>query len=162
LVRLSQAIQERMRAPFVHTGRMLDCRVSSGASMFPDHGQSAREVLKNADLALYAAKSAGRATLTVYEPAMRQNMQRQMTMVRQARDAIADDRIIPYYQPKLDLVSGTVQGFEALLRWRTPTGRIGQPAALAAAFEDLEVAAAISDRMIERAIADMRSWLDRG
>ena len=162
LMALSQAIQERMRAPFIHSGRMLDCRVSSGAAMFPEHGQSPREVLKNADLALYAAKSAGRATLTIYEPAMREDMQRQVTMVRLAREAIADDRIIPYYQPKLDLVSGTVQGFEALLRWRTPARRIGQPAMLAAAFEDLEVAAAISDRMIERAIADMRGWLDRG
>lgn len=162
LVRLSQAIQDRMRAPFVHEGRMFDCRVSSGASMYPDHGGSPREVLKNADLALYAAKSAGRATLTIYEPALRQVMQRQINMVSLARDAISDDRIIPYYQPKLDLVSGRVHGFEALLRWRTPAGRIGQPAGLSAAFEDLEVAAALSDRMIDRVIADMRGWLDRG
>ena len=162
LTQLSQSIQDRMRAPFVYEGRMFDCRVSSGASMFPDHGASAREVLKNADLALYAAKSAGRATLTLYEPAMRQVMQRQVTMVRLAREAIGEDRILPFYQPKLDLVSGKVQGFEALLRWRTPTGRIGQPAGLGAAFEDLEVAAAISDRMIERVISDMRGWLDRG
>ncbi len=162
LVALSQTVQERMRAPFVHGGRMLDCRVSAGAAIYPAHGQSAHEVLKNADLALYAAKSGGRSRLTIYEPAMRQDLQRQLNMVSLARDAVAEDRIIPYYQPKLDLVTGAVRGFEALLRWRTPAGRIGQPAMLAAAFEDLEVAAAISDRMIERAITDMRGWLDRG
>jgi diguanylate cyclase (GGDEF)-like protein/PAS domain S-box-containing protein len=162
LVLLSRSIEERMRAPFVNAGRMLDCRVSLGASMFPAHGMTSREVLKNADVALYAAKAAGRATLTMYDAELRNDMQKRLAMVQLARNAIADDRVIPYYQPKLDLQSGTVDGFEALLRWRTPRGRIGQPAAIEAAFEDLDVAASISDRMIDRAIADMRDWLDRG
>jgi EAL domain-containing protein (putative c-di-GMP-specific phosphodiesterase class I) len=141
---------------------MLDCRASLGASMFPAHGNASREVLKNADVALYAAKAAGRATLMMYNPELREDMQRRQAMVHLARNAIADDRVIPYYQPKLDLQSGTVDGFEALLRWRMPNGRIGQPASLEAAFENLEVAAALSDRMIDRVIADMRVWLDRG
>jgi diguanylate cyclase (GGDEF)-like protein/PAS domain S-box-containing protein len=162
LVRLSRSIQERMRAPFVNAGRMLDCRVSLGASMFPAHGNTSREVLKNADVALYAAKAAGRATLMMYDAELREDMQRRLAMVQLARNAIADDRVIPYYQPKLDLQSGAVDGFEALLRWRMPNGRIGQPASLEAAFEDMEVAAAISDRMIDRVIVDMRGWLDRG
>jgi diguanylate cyclase (GGDEF)-like protein/PAS domain S-box-containing protein len=162
LVTLSRSIQERMRAPFVHGGRMLDCRVSLGASMFPLHGTTSREVLKNADVALYAAKGAGRANLTMYDADLRQDMQRRQAMLQLARHAIDDDRVIPYYQPKLDLQNGAVDGFEALLRWRMPNGRIGEPAALEAAFEDLDIAAAISDRMIDRVIADARRWLDRG
>jgi EAL domain-containing protein (putative c-di-GMP-specific phosphodiesterase class I) len=98
----------------------------------------------------------------MFEPRMRDDVQRRVSMVQLARDALRDDRIIPYYQPKLDLSRRAIIGFEALLRWRTETGRIGEPAAIAAAFEDAEVAAAISDRMIDRVIADMRSWLDRG
>jgi diguanylate cyclase (GGDEF)-like protein/PAS domain S-box-containing protein len=162
LIQLSQRIQERMREPFVHQGRILDCRVSSGAAMFPVHCATTEELLKNADTALYAAKAAGRSTMMMFEPHMREDIQRRREMVQQARSAIRDDRMLPYYQPKLDLVSGKVEGFEALLRWRMPNGRIGLPAALEAAFEDLEVAAAISDRMIERVITDMRRWLDRG
>jgi diguanylate cyclase (GGDEF)-like protein/PAS domain S-box-containing protein len=162
LVRLSHSIQERMRAPFVSGGRVFDCRVSSGAAMYPKHGSTSREVLKNADVALYAAKGAGRATVMMYDAELRNDMQRRLAMVQLARNAINNDRVIPYYQPKLDLQSGTIEGFEALLRWRTPSGRIASPAALEAAFEDLEVAAAISDRMIDRVIADMRGWLDRG
>jgi EAL domain-containing protein (putative c-di-GMP-specific phosphodiesterase class I) len=130
--------------------------------MYPAHGAFSREVLKNADVALYAAKAAGRATVTMYDSSLRNDMQRRLAMVQLARNAIADDRVIPYYQPKLDLQSGTVDGFEALLRWRTPRGRIGQPAAIEAAFEEMEVAAALSDRMIDRVITDMRGWLDRG
>ena len=162
LLRLSRSIQERMRAPFVHGGRVVDCRVSSGASMFPDHARSLKEILKCADTALYAAKAAGRATVTLYEPHMREDLRRRVSMLQLARDAIHDDRVVPYYQPKFDLQNGGVDGFEALLRWRNSKGRICPPGALEAAFEDLEVAAAISDRMIDRVIADMRCWLDRG
>ena len=162
LLSLSRSIQERMRAPFVHGGRVLDCRVSSGASMFPEHACSSRDILKCADTALYAAKAAGRATVTLYEPQMREDLQRRVTMVQLARKAIEDDRVVPYYQPKLDLQTGRVDGFEALLRWRNEKGRICPPGTIEAAFEDLEVAAAISDRMIDRVIADMRGWLDRG
>jgi len=83
-------------------------------------------------------------------------------MVKLARNAISDDRIVPYYQPKLALADRSLVGFEALLRWRTPRRGIGGPAEIKAAFDDLDVAAQISDRMIERVVADMRGWLDRG
>ena len=162
LLRVSRAIQQRLREPFVHAGRLLDCRVSIGASIYPELGRTSEELLKNADVALYAAKAAGRGIVTMFEPHMRDDVQRRSSMVHLARSAIADDRVIAYYQPKLDLVGNAVEGFEALLRWRMPNGRIGMPAALEAAFEDLNVAAQISDRMIERVIVDMRGWLDRG
>jgi diguanylate cyclase (GGDEF)-like protein/PAS domain S-box-containing protein len=162
LIQLARSIQDRLREPFVHAGRILDCRVSMGASVFPAHGRSSEALLKNADIALYAAKSSGRGVVCLFEPHMRDDVQRRSSMVQLARNAIRDDRIVPYYQPKFDLGTRAIVGFEALLRWRTPNGRIGLPASIEAAFEDLDVAAAISDRMIERVIADMRGWLDKG
>jgi diguanylate cyclase (GGDEF)-like protein/PAS domain S-box-containing protein len=162
LIHMSRSINECLREPFVHAGRILDCRVSIGASISPMHGRTCEALLKNADIALYAAKAAGRGTVTLFEPRMRDDVQRRSSMVQLARDALRDDRIVPYYQPKLDLARRKIVGFEALLRWRSETGRIGEPAAIAAAFEDAEVAAAISDRMIDRVIADMRMWRDRG
>lgn len=162
LIQLSQVILQQMREPFVHEGRILDCRVSCGAAIFPLHSGNTDDLLKNADIALYAAKSAGGASVAMYEPKMRDDIQRRISMVDMARSAVRDGRIVPYYQPKLDLLSGSVEGFEALLRWRMPNGRIGQPAALAAAFEDLEVAGAISDCMFGQVISDMRGWLDCG
>src|SRR3546814_7088004 len=62
----------------------------------------------------------------------------------------------------LHLWTHRLVGFVSLLRWRRPEGGIAPPAALAAAFEDLEVAASLSDRMIARVVADMRRWLDHG
>ncbi|HEU4651995.1 MAG TPA: EAL domain-containing protein [Croceibacterium sp.] len=162
VIQLSRSIQDRLREPFVHEGRLLDCRVSMGASVFPRHGRTSEELLKNADVALYASKTIGRGIVSLFEPHMGDDVRRRVTMVQLARDAVRDDRIVPYYQPKLDLATNALVGFEALLRWRTPRGRISAPASIEAAFEDLEVAAHISDRMIERVIADMRGWLDRG
>ena len=162
LIQLSHSIQDRLREPFVHGGRVLDCRVSIGASVYPTHGRHSEELLKNADVALYAAKAGGRGMVSLFEPDMRDEVRRRSAMVQLARDAIRDHRIVPYYQPKLDLGTRSIVGFEALLRWRTPRGRIGMPASIEAAFEDHEVAAAISERMIERVIADMRVWLDKG
>jgi diguanylate cyclase (GGDEF)-like protein/PAS domain S-box-containing protein len=162
VIELSRSIQERLRAPFVYQGRLLDCRVSMGASLYPQHGTSAEQLLKNADLALYASKGSGRGRVSLFEPIMGDDSRRRAAMVQLARQALDDDRIIPYYQPKLDLAGRSIVGFEALLRWRMPNGRIGMPAALEAAFEEPDVAAELSDRMIERVIADMRGWLSRG
>jgi diguanylate cyclase (GGDEF)-like protein/PAS domain S-box-containing protein len=159
---LARSVQERLREPFIHEGRLLDCRVSMGASVFPSHGRTSKELLKNADIALYASKAGGRDTVSLFEEHMRNTVQRRSSMVQLARNALRDDRIMPYYQPKISLATGSVAGFEALLRWRTPRGQIGTPASIAAAFDDADVAAQISDRMIDRVIADIRIWLDRG
>jgi diguanylate cyclase (GGDEF)-like protein/PAS domain S-box-containing protein len=162
VIELSRSIQERLRAPFIYQGRLLDCRVSMGASLYPKHGRSAEQLLKSADLALYASKAAGRGRVSLFETHMGDEAQRRGMMVQLARYALDHDQIIPYYQPKLDLAGRSIVGFEALLRWRMPNGRIGMPGALEAAFEEPDVAAEISDRMIDRVIADMRGWLSRG
>jgi EAL domain-containing protein (putative c-di-GMP-specific phosphodiesterase class I) len=118
--------------------------------------------LKNADTALYAAKSAGRGGLMVFRPEMRAEVQKRSSMVALARDAVNEDRIEPFYQPKVDLRTGAVSGFEALLRWRDIHGKLQNPVQIAAAFEDLEVACGISDRILERTVQDCRRWLDKG
>lgn len=155
-------ILQRMREPFVHGGRILDCRVTVGAALYPDHGETPDELLKSADIALYAAKTSDRGTLVLFEPRHRAQVQERLAMVSLARTAVHENRILPFYQPKVSLVDGTIHGFEALLRWYHPRLGIQLPATIAAAFEDLEVAAAISDAMIDNVIAAMRGWLDQG
>jgi diguanylate cyclase (GGDEF)-like protein/PAS domain S-box-containing protein len=157
-----ESILVRMKEPFVYSDRVLDCRASIGASLFPVHGNSPEELLKNADTALYAAKAGGRGGLMVFRPEMRAEMQRRSSMVSLARDALEDNRILPYYQPKVDLRSGCISGFEALLRWRDPNGRLRSPGQISAAFEDLDVATAISEQILKRAVRDASRWLKAG
>jgi len=133
-----------------------------GAALFPDHGKQPEDLLKSADIALYAAKSSRRGQAVTFEPAHRAELQQRQSMIALARNALAGDRILPFYQPKVNLADGTVHGFEALLRWRHDSRGIQLPATIGAAFEDLELAAAISDRIIDQVILDMRGWLDQG
>jgi len=162
LTELSAAIHQRLRDPFVYNGRIIDCCASVGAAVFPNDGSTPTALRKNADMALYSAKNAGRSTTRIYQPAMRSEIELRNGMVQLARDALRDRRVLPFYQPKLDLRTRRVLGFEALLRWQSPDGTIQLPETIEAAFEDLDVACALSERMIEQAIIDMRGWIDGG
>ncbi|MFC7499683.1 putative bifunctional diguanylate cyclase/phosphodiesterase [Enterovirga sp. GCM10030262] len=156
------ATVDRLRAPCGRGDRVMDCQASVGASLYPIHGESRAELMKNADIALYAAKAAGRGKLRLFTPEMRHEMQKRASMLTLARNALRHERIIPYYQPKVELRTGRVAGFEALLRWDHPGRGMQAPDTIAAAFEDLTLAAAISDRMIDGIVADMRRWIDQG
>ncbi len=158
----ARAILAQMKEPLVHGGRVLDCHVTIGAALFPDHGPTPDDVLKSADIALYVAKAEARGGLTTFEPSHRDGLRERANMVSLARSALEDGRIIPFYQPKLSLLDRRIDGFEALLRWRHPTRGIQLPATIAAAFEDLDVSTALSRNMIDQVIADMRRWLDQG
>ncbi len=157
-----KAILDAFREPCVYSGRMFDCQASIGACIYPYQAASRMDLMRNADVALYAAKAAGRATYKLFTTGMRAEVQKRSSMLNLAKDALTHGRIVPYYQPKIDLRTGGLSGFEALLRWRDPKRGMQLPRTIAAAFEDLTLATQISDRMIECAISDMQRWLDAG
>ena len=157
-----ESLMAALRRPWIHAGMVLDCDASIGASLFPKDGETRAELMKHADIALYVAKAAGRGNLKLFQPAMRAEMQNRISMLALARDAIEKNWIVPFYQPKIDLKTGELSGFEALLRWHHPGKGFQSPDTIAAAFEDLTIATGLSDRMIEAVILDMRDWLQRG
>jgi len=148
--------------PCVHQGKVIDFHASIGAGLFPRDGESKAALLKNADVALYAAKSSGRKNLKIFDASMRFDGEQRHLMIATGRAALREDMIIPYYQPKVELASGRIVGFEALLRWRDPQRGIQAPGTISAAFDDLALAAELSDRMIDRVIVDVVGWLSRG
>jgi diguanylate cyclase (GGDEF)-like protein/PAS domain S-box-containing protein len=148
--------------PCLFEGRQLECQASMGASIYPAHGNNRTEILKNADVALYAAKAAGRGTLMVFQSEMRLELQRRASMLSVARNTLDHDRIVPFYQPKIDLHTGSIVGFEALLRWRHPREGIQAPDTLAAAFDDIRLARELSRRMIQMVIRDLHVWRKKG
>lgn len=162
VLKIAQSLLEGMRKPVIHDGHLIDCRTSIGASVFPVHGTRPAELLKKADLALYAAKKQGRGRLCVYQPNLSDESRRRSAMLKQARSAVDDDCIAPYYQPKIDLRTARIVGFEALLRWRGVDGGCNFPADIAAAFDDFELAREISQRMVEKVCIDLRHWLHNG
>ncbi len=152
----------RLREPFDYLGQILDCRASVGAVLYPNHGRTASELFKNADIALYAAKGSGRGKLKMFDPQMLADLQRRSAMLTMARQALDTGAVVPHYQPKVELVTGRVIGFEALLRWEKPGHGMRGPSEIAAAFQDLDLATEISDCILRQTTEDMRRWIEDG
>lgn len=155
-------IIEQLQKPLPFAGRVLDCRASIGASIWPDHAQEAPDLLKQADIALYTAKATGRDKVMIFEPTMRTEAQQKTEMRNNARGAIDARSIEPFYQPKVHLNSGEIAGFEALLRWRNTRAGIELPGSIQAAFDDPLLAVALSKQMHDMVFDDMRRWLQDG
>lgn len=157
---LSPALQDD--GGVYHDGIGLDCNATAGAAFFPDHGDTGEDLLKTADVALYAGKASHRGMLTVFRPDMRASIQHRAAMLATARRVINEARVRPFYQPKVSLAGGHVAGFEALLRWQDADGAIRGPDSLSAAFEDLSLAPVLGERMLEAICRDMAHWLNQG
>lgn len=156
-----RSLNARLQEPILHEGRMVECRASIGLAIYPDHAATASELTKCSDLALATAKLSRGCAIT-YSPSMADEFEREARMMAIAREGVAENRIIPYYQPKLDLASGALVGFEALVRCAQVGGAPILPEMFAPAFTDRQLAAAISRQMIARVLDDMRRWADIG
>jgi diguanylate cyclase (GGDEF)-like protein/PAS domain S-box-containing protein len=159
---LSRELMAECRTPVAHQGRMLEFGVSIGGAIFGDHGDRADDLLKAADLALYASKRGGRARLTVFHSELRAEAQQRTSMIHMARQIVADRLVVPYYQPKVDMRTGRLLGFEALLRWRHPRLGVQLPGTIAAAFLHSELAVGLTAQMLDSVFADLRDWLNSG
>ncbi len=159
---LADRLQAIFRRPFALDGGSVDLRASLGIAMFPDHAANAEDLVKCADIALYAAKDSGRSMVRVFEPAMRSTLQEHATMLHQARSVVANAWAQPFYQPKIAFGSGRVTGLEALFRWHHPQSGLQSPATIAHAFDDFELAAVLGETMVEAVLADVRRWRDAG
>jgi diguanylate cyclase (GGDEF)-like protein/PAS domain S-box-containing protein len=151
-----------LRSPFAVDGGSVDLRASVGVALFPLHGESAEDLVKSADIALYEAKGAGRGIVRMFEPAMRSTLQNHATMLHHARDIVDNAWAQPFYQPKIAFSSGRVTGAEALFRWHHPNSGLQSPATIANAFDDIELAAMLGETMVEAVLTDIRRWLDQG
>jgi len=159
---LGEIILRRLRQPFMYAGRTLMSRASIGVAAYPDHDFEPLELMKDADIALYRAKAEGRGRVVTYHPGMRLLTEHRLALGQDMREAISDNRIVPFYQPKICLSSGKIVGLEALARWRHKEKGVLTPSAFGAVFDDPELAPAIGKRLIGKLASDMRRWLDAG
>ncbi|MEA1831816.1 EAL domain-containing protein [Methylobacterium durans] len=159
---VAQAIIDGLTLPIAIGGRSVSPRASLGVALFPEHARTSADLLTDADLALYAAKAAGRNRMTVFAPALRASIEERVTVAREIRAALDEGWIVPFYQPKMSLRTGAVVGFEALARWRHPTRGFLSPAAFASVFDDAEIGAALGFSIAEQVARDIRHWISRG
>ena len=151
-----------LRQGVAEEGGAVDCRASIGAAIYPEHGQQSSELMRHADIAMYAAKEGGRGKLLLFEARMQDEVRERAAMVTRARTAADNGDILAFYQPKVSLSTGALMGFEALLRWRDGNGQIHAPGSIHAAFEDTEVADLLGQKMLEHVVADIVRWRAAG
>lgn len=155
-----RSFNERFHKPMTHRGRQVNCSASIGVAIFPDHALTAESLTKCSDLALSDAKRT-RGSAKIFCHSLAEEFEREARMLLVAREGVESGRILAYYQPKIDLNSGRVVGFEALLRCNRPGHPPLLPESFAQAFVDRELALAISRQMIARVLDDIRAWVDQ-
>jgi diguanylate cyclase (GGDEF)-like protein len=161
LAAIVESLNMRLREKLEYNGRLIECRASIGVAIYGEHARTAEALVKCGDLALGVAK-ATRGCAVDFHPDMETNFESEMNMTALARCAIRENRVFPYYQPKIDLITGELAGFEALLRWDQSTGRLGLPHMIAPAFLDTELSLTIGDRMMNLILDDMQRWVADG
>jgi diguanylate cyclase (GGDEF)-like protein len=155
---LAQRIIGTIGEPFDLDGHQVPIGASIGIAVGPSDGSCPDKLLRHADLALYRAKGDGRGTFRFFEPAMDLQMQTRRIMERDLRKALPSGEFELYYQPVVNLASGDISGFEALIRWNHPEKGMVSPAAFIPLAEETGFIVPMGEWVIREACATAAKW----
>jgi diguanylate cyclase (GGDEF)-like protein/PAS domain S-box-containing protein len=153
-------LYEAIRRPCQCLGHQLLTNASIGIALAPRDGTELDQLIKNADLAMYAAKSGGRRTYRFFEPAMGASAKARLTMEQDLRQTLAHGGFEIHYQPLIDLARNEVCGCEALLRWRHPERGMVSPAEFIPVAEDAGLIDELGAWVLRTACAEAATWPD--
>lgn len=153
---------EAFRAPFHLKGHELTVTPSIGIALYPDDGQDAETLIKNADMAMYRAKEKGRNTFRLYTPALNERAVRRLTMEGDLRKALELGEIRPWLQPRVSLRDGSVLGCEALARWIKADGAIIPPGDFIPLAEETGLIIPLGEQILEQACRQAKALQEAG
>ncbi len=159
---VSERLLKMLAKPFVINEFEFFITSSIGISVFPADGRNVETLIKNADIAMYHAKEQGRNNYQYFNESMNRTAVERMNMENALRKAIQNQELMLYYQPKVDLHSGGIQGVEALLRWQHPELGMVPPKKFISLAEDSGLIVAIGAWVINEATQQVRRWQDEG
>ncbi|MCU7864003.1 MAG: diguanylate cyclase [Candidatus Thiodiazotropha sp. (ex Lucinoma borealis)] len=160
---VAQDAIQTMQKPFVLEDKQdiyLGCSI--GISIYPADGTETMELIRNADTAMYRAKSEGRNTYRFYTEAMTRIASERLELESKLRRAIEHEELCVYYQPQLSVVSQEIIGFEALVRWQSPEEGLILPGRFIGIAEESGLIGPIGEWVLEKACDDVMEWRRKG
>ncbi len=163
MAHVAQAIVAALATPFTLAaggGNLISASI--GISVFPRDGDDAELLLKHADVAMYAAKAAGKGRHHFYQPEMSEALLLRLSRERALRQAVERSEFIVHYQPRVIASSGRLASFEALIRWRHPERGVIAPGEFIDLAEDTGLVVPIGDWVMREVIAQIARWKAAG
>jgi diguanylate cyclase (GGDEF)-like protein/PAS domain S-box-containing protein len=159
--RIAGWVQTKLTHPFTLDGNEVYINASIGIVMSTNGYERAEDVLRDADIALYSAKAAGRARHVVFDPSIRTRVMDRITLESEIRQALEHNEFQVYYQPIISLTSGEITGLEALVRWAHPERGLLNPASFLPLAEETGLIIQIDQWVLQEACRQLRAWQKR-
>jgi diguanylate cyclase (GGDEF)-like protein/PAS domain S-box-containing protein len=151
-----------LSAPCSIEGQNLHIDGSIGISVYPEDGEDAETLIKNADTAMYHAKESGRNNFQFFKPEMNLRAVERQSLEVSLRRALKREEFLLHYQPKVNLQTGEITGIEALIRWQQPDRGLVPPAQFVPVAEDCGLILQIGRWVMREACRQARAWQNAG
>ena len=157
-ITVARKVREVLKQPFVIDGRELFITTSVGISLYPNDGEDAETLLRNADTAMYRAKAQGRDVYQLYTASMNARALEQLTLENALRGAMGRGEFVVHYQPVIDMMSGRIEAMETVLRWRHPELGMLLPSNFIVLAETTGLIVPIGEWVLRSACTQVREW----
>lgn len=157
VLNLAEDIMRAFRKSFLIGESNLYVSSSIGISFYPEDGETTEEILKNADVAMYRAKEEGKSTYVVYDKSMHTAFNDRMNIEKHLRSAMNNNEFELHYQPQVQMETGLISGFEALIRWNSPVLGFVSPLSFIKIAEDSRLIIYIGEWVLREACKFMNS-----
>lgn len=158
----ARRILERLRRPLLLGSQELHVTVSMGIALWPDDGQDADTLIRNADAAMYRAKEQGRDNFQFFTPELQEAMHRRLSVGNELRRALEREEFTVHFQPVFHLGTGKLEGVEALVRWQHPERGLVMPGDFISIAEETGLIVPIGERVLRLACQAARRWHEAG
>ncbi|WP_289036278.1 bifunctional diguanylate cyclase/phosphodiesterase [uncultured Roseibium sp.] len=162
LCNIAGKILEALSLPVRHDGRKLSVTPSIGIARWPQDGETAQELMKNADLAMYQAKAAGRNRFRHFDARMKQDQETELETLTDIREGLKRADFVAYYQPRVDLATNRIVAVEALARWNHPKRGLIMPDAFIGLCEKTGLINDLGLLILRDALKQQKSWRSQG